>query len=82
MHDKEVKPRLRTTNLVNLVAHDDLDDGFGNIGFKLTVPPRECLKGLPVGNIVHWITVKAHELVHDIRVGRRNVPSITPCAPR
>ena len=44
----------RTTDLVNLVANNDLDDEFGNVSFKFAVPPREGLKGLPVGDVVHW----------------------------
>jgi len=49
----EAEWRWGTTDLVDLVANDDLDDGFGNVSFKLTVPPGEGLKGLPVGNVVH-----------------------------
>jgi len=55
---KGVRWRWRTTDLVNLVANDDLDHGFGDVSFELTVPPREGLKGLPVGDVVHWTTVE------------------------
>ena len=84
MRGRDVKKRWGTTNLVNLVAHDDLDGGFRNMGFELAVPLRECLKGPPVGNIVHWMDCGQNTRVGPMTPEKdgRNVPSITPCAPR
>ena len=61
---KEVEWMRWATDHVNLVANDDLDDGFGRVSVKFTVPPGKGLECFPVGNVVHWSTIGAFEPTH------------------
>ena len=72
----------RTTDLINLVANDDLDDVFGRICFKFIVPPGEGLEGLPIGYVVYCVIIGAFKPMYCIQTGRKNVPRMTPCALR
>ena len=48
---------------IDTLTNYDLDNGWGDVGLHFSEPPRQRVKRLPTGDIVHWGRGKGRKLL-------------------